>query len=114
MSWRDDVTEERPTFAPSVLDDGAEMVVDFVDDGTEKETRKGEAIVFGVVPREVPDGAEDMNEEPIEEGEEYNLMTSSSRLLSALKDFAPELTGETATIRAEGSPRSFERFYYVE
>lgn len=111
--WRNQATEERPTFAPSILEDEA-MVVGFLDDGRIEETRNGEATVFGVQVQDAPDGAEDMNGDPIEEGEDYDMMTSSSRLLFELKSFADDLADKTARIEGHGPKKSFDRTYTVE
>lgn len=117
MSWREDVSEDLPTFAPSCLNpddvDDMSMSVRMMDDGAMQETSEGEATVFEVVPLSVPDGATDMNGDQIEEGERYQLMTSSNRLLYALSEHADNLTEEEVTIRAQGAKNSYDRTYTV-
>lgn len=110
--WRNSVSEERPAFGLGDLTADDEFVLRFLDEGHLTETRHGEALEVGVAVQEAPDGYEDMNGSPVEEGEDYNLMTSSSRFQYALKEYADELTGNTATVRAEGE--SFDRTYFIE
>lgn len=112
--WRDNDFEERPAIAPSLLAAGDSMVVEFLNDGHQKDTRNGEATVFGLAIHEVPDDATDMGGDPVEEGEEYDLYTDSSRLLGQLADFADDLTGETAEIEAFNSASSYDRTYSVQ
>lgn len=111
--WRDNDYEERPSAAPSFLGDGEEAQVRFLNDGYQEETRNGTATVFGVQILEAPTEATDMNGDPIEEGEEYNVYTDSSRLLGQLKDFAEDLEGQEATVTAHGDKNSFDRTYTV-
>ena len=110
--WRDEVGEDRPGFGLGDLTDDDALTVEFLDEGRMTETRHGQALQIGVGVVEAPDGYTAMDDEPLEEGEEYNLMTSSSRFQVALRDFADSLTGARAVIRADGS--GFARTYTVE
>lgn len=113
--WRDSDYEERKSAAPSFLGDGEDVDVRFLNDGHQEETRNGTATVFGVtILSEPPAGATDMNDDPIEQGEEYNVYTDSSRLLGQLKDYADDLEGQEASIKAHGKASSYDRTYTVE
>jgi len=110
--WRDSVTEERPTFGLGDLEEGDELVVQFLDEGHMTDTRHGDALEIGVAVQSVPEGYENMNGNPVEEGDDYNIMTSSSRFMYALKEYGDILAGETVTITAEGE--NFDRTYQLE
>lgn len=110
--WRNSVTEERPSFGLGDLEEGDEIEGTFLDEGHMVETRHGDALEIGFAVASVPESYEDMNGQTVEEGEDYNIMTSSSRFMYALKEFGEDLTGISATISADGE--GFDRTYYVQ
>lgn len=110
MSWRNNVGEERPRVSLGELANEP-LVVRFTDEGKLTETRNGEALEIGAEIEEVPAGYTDMNDQPLETGEEYYIMSSSTRFLRALKNHADRLEGVRAEITAEGS--GFDRTYKV-
>lgn len=119
MGWRDGATPDWPYIGVGSLQDGDEMVVEFQDDGEEvtTEPRPGEteeAVILQATVQSCPTELTDMNDDDVEEGEDYILMTSSSRLKYQLADYADSLEGETARITAEGDGDSFNRQYYVQ
>lgn len=116
MSWRNNVSEERNRVAASTIADGEYADFLFQDDGKEVETKAGDAVEFQVEYQGSSDGSEhtDMNGDALEEGEDYTILTSSSRLLYALADTADSLSGATVRITAEGTKDSFSRTYSVE
>ena len=115
-NWRNNVSEERDRIAASTIGDGESMDLRFQDDGQEVETQAGSAVEFNVEYVGSSDGAAhtDMNGEDLAEGNEYILLTSSSRLLYALADAAETLSGTTMRITADGTVDSFARTYAVE
>jgi len=110
--WRDQAQPDRPNFGLGDLSEDEEITVTFLDEGRLADTRHGKALEIGVRVESVPEGYTDMNDNPVEAGEEYNLMTSSSRFMFALDQFAETLKDTTADITAEGT--SFKREYFVQ
>lgn len=110
--WRNSVTEELPGFGLGDLSEGEEIQGRFLDEGSLTDTKHGEALQIGFAVETVPTGYEDMNGQEVEEGEDYHIMTSSSRFMYALKEYADSVTGEDVTLSAEGE--SFERTYHIE
>lgn len=116
MSWRNNVKKELPAFGLGDLAPGREeeITVTFEDDGQMTDTKHGQALQIAVTAESVPSGYTDMNGDTMEEGEEYYLMSSSSRFMRAIMTLGDDLTGITASITAEGESESFDRQYYAE
>lgn len=120
--WRDAARPDRQGVGLGQLGDGEAITVGFLEDGSLVETEHGEALQVGVSVLDVPDGYEDMSGEQVRavgevedaENAEYNLMSSSSRLLYALAEIGDDLTGETVEITAHGASDSFDRTYAIE
>lgn len=110
--WREDVTEELPGFGLGDLQEGDEIRGRFLSEGQLTDTKHGEALQIGFAVESVPDGYENMNGNPVEEGEDYHIMTSSSRFMYSLKEFADSLEGEDVVITASGE--GFDRTYNIE
>jgi len=110
--WRDSVSEERPAFGLGDLEEGDEIVGTFLDEGKLTDTRHGEALQIGFAVESVPDGFTTMNDSDVTAGEDYNILSSSSRFKFELKEYASELTGATVTITASGD--GFDRTYHIE
>ncbi|WP_292484111.1 hypothetical protein [Methanohalobium sp.] len=116
MGWRDNLTEDRDFVAASTIGDGEWTDFRFQDEGEEIETEAGDAVRFPVeyVGSQQGSEPETMGNDALEDGEEYYLLTSSSRLLAALADAGESLSGVTCRIHADGEVNTFERSYDVE
>jgi hypothetical protein len=115
--WRDNVGPDLPTMGLGGLRDGESLVVQFENDGEIRESTRDDwddALSHHIVLMEAPDGymAKDDGEEVgAEEGEEYYLMSSSTRYMRNLAQFADNLTGQIVEITASGE--DFERTYSI-
>lgn len=111
MSWRDEVSEERPTVGLGALEDSP-LEVRFQGEGEMSETKHGDALKVRCEIQDSPAGYTDMNGSELAEGDEVYLMSSSNRFMAALAGFADDLEGRKAEITADGE--SFDRTYNVE
>lgn len=111
MSWRDNIPEEREGFGLGQIDNG-EITVTFENEGETIDTEYGEAVRFEVVYEDGPDYMETTNDDTLEPGNQYHLISSSNRFLRNLAEYGDELTGETVAIEAQGE--DFDRYYSVD
>lgn len=119
MSWREQAAPDREGFGLGELDSDESVEVTFLDDGTLKETEHGDALSIGVSVHSIPDGYTDMNDNEVEtvdenEEAEYNLMSSSKRLMYELAQVGENLAGASVVITAYNESNSFDRTYTVE
>lgn len=110
--WRDTVGEELTGFGLGDLEEDGTLTVTFQEDGEMVDTQHGEAYRAHVTVTSHPEGYTDMEGEGLEDGEDYYLMSSSSRFLRALMQQGNDLSGLTVDIQAEGD--NFDRTYSVE
>lgn len=108
--WRDDVSEEFPTVGLGDVSDDP-VTVTFEGEGEMTETKHGNALRLQATYESGPDDYTDLNGSDIETGSTVYIMSSSSRFMLALKEYADTLEGETVEITASGD--EFERHYTV-
>lgn len=112
MSWRDSVSEELPYLSLGDIEEGDTLEVTFREDGEMTETENGEAFQAKVSVTETPDYITDSNNDPVETGKDYYLMSSSSRFMNGLSQVSDDLTGESVSVTPEGT--GFDRTYVVQ
>lgn len=110
--WRDSVSEELPAFGLGDLSEGDEIHGRFLGEGSLTDTKHGQALQIKFAVFDTPAEYADMNGEMVEEGDEYHIMTSSSRFMYALKEYADSVQNEEVAISASGE--GFSRSYEIE
>lgn len=116
--WRD-WEAGRTGVSVAGLQDGESMAVQIIDSPYREDTQESQdALHVPIVPMNYPEGFTDMSGEVLEEGDEYNIINSSSGFFNALLDAFPEgenPEGQIVEITAhQPTNEAYSRFYDIE
>lgn len=114
--WRD-FEPGRRGVSVAQLADGESVTAGITGEPYRRETAESDhALHVPVVFGDVPDGFEDMSGDAVQEGEEYNIINSSSAFFEALIGAFPEgadVAGSNVEITASQPGDDFTRTYTI-
>lgn len=116
--WRDHEPGRRGV-SVAQLSDGEAITAQILSNPYRQETEQSQDALHVpcVFVGEIPDGFTDMSGEEIQEGEEYNIINSSTAFFNALLSAFPEgndPTGEVIEITGHQPADAYSRYYSVE